>query len=59
MSRIITDDCVNCGTCLNWCLQDAIYEGDTHMEVDPDVCVDCRLCEEKCPVGAITNNERV
>lgn len=59
MARFITDKCVNCGTCLKWCLQDAIHKGETHYEVNPDECVDCRLCEEKCPVHAITNNEKV
>ncbi|MBR2561831.1 MAG: 4Fe-4S binding protein [Eubacterium sp.] len=59
MARIITDACVNCGTCVKWCLQDAIHEGDPHMVINPDECMDCRLCEEKCPVGAIINNEKI
>lgn len=29
------------------------------MEINPDECVDCRVCEEHCPVGAIENNEKI
>lgn len=59
MPRFITDDCINCGSCVQWCLIEAIHAGETHMEVNPDECVDCRVCEEHCPVGAIGNTEKI
>ena len=37
MAYVITDSCVNCGTC----------------EIDASSCVDCGTCAGACPTGAI------
>lgn len=54
MSRIISDECVSCGTCEGECPVNAISAGDDHYHVDEDACIDCGACESACPVGAIT-----
>ena len=53
MARVITDECVSCGTCVGECPVDAISEGDGKYEIDADACVDCGSCEDACPTGAI------
>ena len=54
MPRIISDDCLSCGSCAAACPCSAIDMCDEHYMVDPDLCVDCGACEEACPVGAIS-----
>ena len=53
MARVITDECVACGTCESECPVEAISAGDDKYEIDADTCVDCGSCEEVCPTGAI------
>lgn len=53
MARVITDECVSCGTCVGECPVDAISEGDGKYEIAADTCVDCGACEDACPTGAI------
>ncbi len=49
----ITDDCINCGACVDVCPVDAISEqGDIHV-IDQAVCTDCGACDDVCPVDAI------
>lgn len=59
MARYITDDCISCGSCVQWCLMEAIHKRAAHMEINPDECVDCRVCEDHCPIGAIGNDEKI
>ena len=54
MARVISDDCVNCGTCAGECPVEAISEGDGKHVIDPDACIDCGSCEGVCPVSAIS-----
>ena len=32
---------------------DAFHEGPNFLVINPDACIDCTLCVEECPVGAI------
>ena len=54
MARVISDECVSCGTCIDECPVDAISQGDTQYVIDADTCVDCGACEDACPTGAIS-----
>ena len=53
MAHKISDECISCGACAVTCPVNAISQGDTQYQIDPDVCIDCGACEEGCPVGAI------
>ena len=52
MARVISDECVSCGTCEGECPVGAIAMGADHYEVNADTCIDCGACESACPVGA-------
>ena len=53
MAYKITDACVKCGACAEQCPVEAISEGETQYEINPDVCVSCGACAEQCPMSAI------
>jgi len=50
---IITDDCVECGTCAEACPQEAISQGDGKYVIDQDLCIECLSCLDECPNEAI------
>lgn len=59
MSLLITDECINCDVCEPECPNEAIYQGDTIYEIDPNKCTECvghydaPQCVEVCPVDCI------
>jgi len=53
MPRIITDECLSCGSCADQCPVSAIAEGDGKYVIDADACIDCGACEDQCPASAI------
>jgi NAD-dependent dihydropyrimidine dehydrogenase PreA subunit len=53
MPRVISDECIACGSCAAECPVDCISEGDIYV-IDEDACTDCGACEEVCPVNAIS-----
>ncbi|HON56609.1 MAG TPA: 4Fe-4S binding protein [bacterium] len=53
MTRVISNECIACGSCMSECPVDAISEGDIY-KIDSDKCTDCGACEEVCPVNAIS-----
>ena len=59
MAMKINDECIACGACESDCPVDAITEGDTQFEIDPDKCIECEgyhdspQCVDVCPVDAI------
>ena len=52
MAYKITNDCVECGTCISECPVDAISEGSPYV-IDADACTDCGSCASACPSDAI------
>jgi ferredoxin len=58
MAYKITDECISCGACEPECPNEAISEGDTIYEIDPEKCTECKgfhdspKCAEICPVDA-------
>jgi ferredoxin len=59
MSLLITDECINCDVCEPVCPNEAIYQGDSIYEIDPNKCTECvghydaPQCVEVCPVDCI------
>ncbi len=53
MPRIISDECLSCGSCEGQCPVNAISMGKDHFEVNEAECIDCGACEAACPVSAI------
>ncbi len=54
MPRVISDECIQCGTCEANCPVNAISMGEAHYEVNANECIDCGACEGTCPVQAIS-----
>ena len=54
MARVISDECVSCGSCEGECPVGAISEGDAHYQIDADTCIECGACAGTCPSGAIS-----
>jgi ferredoxin len=54
MAHVITEECINCGACVDECPTEAISEGEERHIIDPELCTDCGACVEACPTEAIT-----
>ena len=63
MAYKITDECISCGACEPECPNQAIFEGETIYEVNPDKCTECvgsfesSRCVEVCPVDCCLPDE--
>ena len=61
MTYVVTEPCIKCkyGDCVPVCPVDAFHEGPNFMVIDPEECIDCSLCVDECPAGAIFNEPDV
>jgi NAD-dependent dihydropyrimidine dehydrogenase PreA subunit len=50
--EIDTDECVQCGECVEACPHQAISQNGDYA-IDIDKCRKCGICEDACPSGAI------
>lgn len=59
MALKITDECINCDVCEPVCPNQAIYQGESIYEIDPNRCTECvghfvePQCVAVCPVDCI------
>jgi heterodisulfide reductase subunit A len=68
LPNMVTDACINCGTCETVCEVDSsepgkkaifteFYDGRVIRTIDLETCTFCGRCAEECPVGAIDFGE--
>lgn len=50
--RILTDQCIGCGKCVDVCPQNCIT-GDCPKKIDQSHCLHCGNCFSECPVQAV------
>lgn len=58
-----SNQCKSCGMCVDICPKKAISlitneYGENKVEIDQDKCVDCKLCQIKCPENNKLNNNQ-
>lgn len=61
MTYVVTEACIRCKytDCVEICPVDCFHEGPNFLVIDPEVCIDCALCEPECPVEAIYADDRL
>ena len=57
MAYVITEPCIGTKdkSCVDVCPVDCIHgeDSDKQLFIDPEVCIDCGVCEPECPPEAI------
>ncbi len=53
MAYKISDECIECGSCVPECPVDCIAEGTPYL-INPDLCTDCGNCAAVCPADCIS-----
>ena len=61
MTYVVKGECVDCKhtTCVKVCPVDCFHEGENTVVIDPEVCIDCAICEPECPVNAIVSDRKL
>ena len=49
----MTEECTQCGECIEGCPKDALAIADEKVVVDEELCVACLRCQEVCQRGAV------
>ena len=58
-SVVDPDKCIGCRRCINQLGCPGLYLEDGKARIDDSLCTGCTLCEQICPVGAISGGERL
>jgi indolepyruvate ferredoxin oxidoreductase alpha subunit len=58
-STIDANTCIACGRCIKELGCPALYWKDGKAAIDETQCTGCTLCEQTCPVHAISGGERL
>jgi ferredoxin len=55
MPHVVAEPCVKCKytDCVAVCPVDCFHEGVNFLVIDPNECIDCGMCVDVCPTGAI------
>ncbi|WP_422444821.1 MULTISPECIES: indolepyruvate ferredoxin oxidoreductase subunit alpha [unclassified Endozoicomonas] len=55
MTYVVKKDCVHCRftDCVDVCPVEAFHQAPTFLVINPEVCIDCGVCEPECPIDAI------
>jgi MinD superfamily P-loop ATPase len=56
--RIVTEECINCGSCQSECPTEAIVDDRDTYRIKPELCNDCGSCKEVCPQECIKAPEQ-
>ena len=43
--------------CIHPTKEEADFEGEKMLYIDPETCIDCGLCVDECPVNAIFSDD--
>ena len=55
MAYVVNDACIKCKymDCVEVCPVDCFHEGENMLVINPEICIDCGVCEPECPAEAI------
>jgi len=55
MTFVVGENCIRCKhtDCVAVCPANCFYEGPNMLVINPDECIDCKLCVPACPAKAI------
>jgi len=61
LTYVVKGECVDCKhtACVAVCPVDCFFELENTLVIDPDICIDCAICEPECPVDAIVSDRKL
>jgi ferredoxin len=61
LTYVVKGECVDCKhtTCVKVCPVDCFFELENTLVIDPDIFIDCAICEPECPVDAIRSDRKL
>lgn len=60
MAYVVTENCIRCRytDCVEVCPVDCFHALSNMLIINPEVCIDCGVCEPECPAGAIVPEDQ-